>query len=169
MSKLGRVIKTNKFKWGLSIALIAILFIAVIGLIVRMNRTETTKTVGNLAYSIGRLDDEDGKTLLKDGNKNDNTGIYTRDYISYDGFTVELDEDAKVKYQVNFYDEDYQFLGVTSYVTADYSSDVIPVAIDEDAVKYVRVEVLPTADKDGKVSLFEVNTYANMLKLTYNK
>ena len=115
------------------------------------------------------MDDEDGKTLLKDGNKNDNTGIYTRDYISYDGFAVELDEDAKVKYQVNFYDEDYQFLGVTSYVTADYSSDVIPVAIDEDDVKYVRVEVLPTADKDGKVSLFEVNTYANMLKLTYNK
>ncbi|MBQ9482166.1 MAG: hypothetical protein IJU84_08385 [Clostridia bacterium] len=168
MSKLGKVMKTNKFKWIISIVLIAILGLAVLGLVARMNRNETVKTVDNFSYSIGRLDDEDGKTLLKDGNKLDNTGIYTGNYIPYNNLVIELGDNAKVRYCVNFYDEDFQFLGVSSFVTADYSTDIIPVAIDADDIKYVRLEVVPTADKDGKVSLFEVTKYANMLTVRYS-
>ena len=57
MSKLGKVMKTNKFKWIISIVLIAILGLAVLGLVARMNRNETVKTVDNFSYSIGTFDE----------------------------------------------------------------------------------------------------------------
>ncbi len=159
MNELRKHAKSDKIKWIAVAVAIVLLAAALIAVIVKISDKDTTKQIGYTAYKVGRLSDTDGKTLVKD----DESGIYMKDYVEVDGLMVELAKDAKITYQINFYDESYKFISVKD-MTANLAASDIPAT-----AKYARIEIIPTADKDGKVGLLEVKEYAEMLIVKVKK
>ena len=154
---------------GVTLAVLAI--VAIVSLATRVNKLETTKTVGSfMTYDIGKLDDTTGKPYKKadiDDVEDYDEWIHLKEYINADGLKCKLAENAKIAYQVNFYDEDYEFLGKVDCTTDyDISKETNPVLA---SAKYVIIEITPTSDPDGVVSTFEIMKYAKMLEVTYNK
>ena len=146
--------KRKKFKigkFGVIYALIAILSISVMFFSVKVLNNEKTKTLGSniFTYSIGLLD-ESGEY------KKGTSSIYTKDYYSVDGLTIELKEDADVTYKVFFFDEDKDFVSSTTDFTE------IP-----ESAEYFKIVITPT--NDAEVSLSEVNSYAKQLVVTIDK
>ena len=151
------------------VSLVAVILIAVAGISIftRLDKVETTKTVGSFyTYEIGKLDDETGRAYKKnqiEDVEDYDQWIHLKSYVNADGIKCEIAEKAKIAYQINFYDEDYQFISVMD-LTSDYSGTANP-----EGAKYAIIEIKPLADPDGVVSSSEVSTYAKLLTVTYNK
>ena len=145
----------DTIKWVIVFVLVIGLFGAVLGLAFKLDKQPTTTTIGGDFYHIGAIND-DGEYEESD------SSIYTSKGISVDGLTVTLSKGAEIEYKLFFYDEDDSFISATETLQASFDDD-----IPEDA-EFVRVMITPTADDDGKVSVFEVFKYANMLKVTVN-
>lgn len=151
------------------VSLVAVILIAVAGISIftRLDKVETTKTVGSFStYEIGKLDDETGRAYKKnqiEDVEDYDKWIHLKSFINADGLKCEMAEKARIAYQINFYDEDYQFISVMD-LTSDYSGTANP-----EGAKYAIIEIKPLADPDGVVSSSEVSTYAKLLTVTYNK
>lgn len=162
MAKLRRFVKSDKAKW-LAVALAGVtLTAAVVGLSVKVSKQETTKELGASAYAVGLLDDSTGKLH----EEVDKSGLATTKFYNVDGLKVEVAKNATVKYQVNYYDEDKKFLAVQT-LTEDFDSADIPSSALE--AEYVKIEIVPTDDDDGKVSLLEKAGYVKQVAVTVAK
>ena len=147
----------KRMAWKVGVVLAIILAFGLIAtLFVKLDRQTTTTTIGGEAYSIGTLDETGEPTET-------NTSIYMRKSITTDGLKCEIAEDAKIKYELFFYDKDGEFVSSTGDLTADWAGEV------PEGAESVKVMITPTADEDGKVSLVEVLGYANQLTVTVNK
>lgn len=153
--------KANRIKQALVGLVAAIVLIGLVAsvaaLFVKLDRQTTTTRIGGEAYSIGLLD-ETGAYAEGD------TAIYMRRAITTEGLKCELAEDAKIKYQLFYYDKDGKFLSSSAELTTDFDGTGIPA----DATQ-VKIMITPTEDEDGKVSLVEVLAYAGQLTVTVNK
>lgn len=140
----------------LSIAVVLI-SVVLIGMIVKMTNSETTKTVGGFYnYEIGLIDDTTGEEL------SGTSSIRTKDYVTTDGLTVEVKKDANVSYVIYFYDTDKEFLSKTETLTADYDGTAIP-----EGAEYAKIVITP--NNDAEVSWTEINGYQSKLTVTVNK
>lgn len=143
--------------WKIAVAvLVVIMAITIAILAVKVTRT-TSERLGGEVYEIGLLD-------AKGAEEKGDTAIRTRKGVTVDGLKCELEKDAKIKYQLFFYDKDGKFLSASEELTADYDGSGIP-----EGAKTVRVVITPTEDEDGKVSLIEVLGYAAQLTVTTKK
>jgi hypothetical protein len=155
MSKFNK--KKKNIKWIITFILISLLSVSMIFAFVKIDKNEKTKTLGTsvFTYSVGLIDEtgkyEEGKS-----------SIYTKDYYSTDGLTIELAEDSSVTYKIFWYDSNKEFLLASSDLSADFPTS----SVLENA-KYFRLMVTPT--NDSEVSLFEIRTYASQLTVTINK
>lgn len=146
----------NTIKRVILIVFILAMIATIIGLAVTVSRS-TAQKLGGEAYEIGLLNAE-GKE------EKGETAIRTRKGVTVDGLKCELEKDAKIKYQLFFYDKDGKFLSSSGALTADYDGKSIP-----EGAETVKIMITPTADEDGKVSLIEVLGYANLLTVTTDK
>lgn len=123
----------------------------------KASRLETTKEVGLTAWNVGSVTAE-GKI-----DTTEKANIVT-DLFKAEGLEVDLDEEANATFVVHFYDEDKNYLAdkTTTELSADYVCNV-------EGVEYARVELLPGADEDGEVSIFELPGYASMVTITIAK
>lgn len=155
--------KTFNIICGIAFVIFAVAMItSVIALNVKLNNSITTVKVAPSAYSIGVLDDETGKTPTEQ----ESIAIYTKNYLPVNGLKCQIAAGANIRYQVNFYDADYIYLGMKTYTT-DYIT--LPSEEAFETAKYAKIEIFPTADEDGMVTVLEVSKYAKMLTVTYNK
>lgn len=118
------------------------------------------KTLKSSDYVRYTLDDKTGES-----DKEDQSGLTTKDYYSLKNLTIELQPDSDVTYQINYYDAQHNFLGVNSYdqdFTDDFAKDEIA-AMEQQGAVDVRIEIIPNADEDGEIGAFEKSTYAKQL------
>jgi len=157
MSSFKRRSAKGNIKWIITFALISILIVGMIFAFVKIDKNEKTKTLGtsSFTYSIGILDAE-GKY------EQGTTSIYTKEYHSVDGLTVEVDEDATVKYSIFFFDKDEKFVDKTSDLSLNYDGTSTP-----ETAEYFKIMITPT--NDAEVSWSEIGRYAGMLTVTVNK
>lgn len=148
----------NKALCVVTVLLILALVGAVIGLAVSLSRTAATE-IGGEAYSIGTVNAETG-----DVDSTKDTAIYTRKGLTVDGLKCTIAKDAKITYQIFFYDKDAKFVSATEALSADFNGAAIP-----EGAKTCRIMITPTADEDNKVSLVEVLGYAAQLTVIVNK
>lgn len=149
--------RADTVKWVVIFLVVLGLIGAVIGLSVKLDRQTTIETLGGEAYSIGLIGDDGA-------NKDGNTAIYTRKGVTVNGLRCSLAEDAKIKYQIFFYDKDGKFISASEELSADYDGEDIPAS-----AKTARIMIVPTEDEDGKVSLVEVLGYAGQLTVTVER
>lgn len=138
--------------------IVCILLVALIGgvtyAIVRVVHKDETKEISSLAYKIGALDDNGA--FMKN-----TASIVSKDFISSNGLTIKLQENAEVSYKVFFYDADKAFVSASEAQSADYAG-----TIPENA-KYAKIVITPL--HDAEVSIFEMSGYAKQLTVTVNK
>ena len=133
------------------------LSIAVIFAFVKIDKNEKTKTLGtnSFTYAIGLLDAE--------GEYEQGTSsIYMKDYYSVDGLTIEIEDKATITYKLFFYDENNDFIDMTSDLSLSYDSSSTPATAE-----YFRIMITPT--NDAEVSFFEIDDYAEQLTVSINK
>lgn len=126
---------------------------------VRVSRSETTTTLGASAFSVGLLDDSTGKRPTDV----DKSGLSTDKYYNAKDLEIELAKNATIRYQVNFYDKDKEFLGVQTF-TADYTAPSMA-----STATFVKIEIIPTEDDDDVVSWTEKSGYVGQLTVTVVK
>lgn len=145
--------------------------VAIVSLVTRVDKLETTKTVGNtfMAYEVGKLNDSGRSYKQSEIEDVDDyyLWMHTKEYVNPDGLKCKLADKAKIKYQIHFFDENYDFIKTvvctTDYVFADNTDNAL------NSAKFAIVEIQPTADADQKISANEITKYAKMLTVTYNK
>jgi hypothetical protein len=148
-------------KHAVGIAAIVLVIVVLAGLFatlfVKLDRQTTTTTIGGEVYSVGTLDDE-GEYEKGD------TSIYMRKAITTDGLTCELEDDAKITYEIFFYDKKGNFLSKTGTMTGNFPDETNKVP---EGATQAKIVITPT--DDDEVSLVEVLGYAAQLKVTVNK
>lgn len=144
-------------KWVVVFLLVIGLIGAVITLFVMLDRQTTVTEIGAEQYIIGGLDDE-GAAIEGD------TSIVTRGTFTTDGLKVELADEAKVTYELYFYDADGEFVSKTAALSADFDGSAIP-----ENAETAKIVITPTADEDGKVDLMEVLGYAGQVTISVNR
>lgn len=157
MNELYQHKRSDTVKWIIVFLLVFALVGAVAALFVQVDRRTTTTVLGAEAYTIGALDEE-GKAA--DGD----TSIVTRKAFTTDGLKVELADDAKVSYELFFYDEENAFISSTGALSTGFLGLTVP--LDAETAKIV---ITPTEDEDGKVSLTEVIGYADQVTVTMDR
>lgn len=152
-------------KAGIVAGVAAVLAVAALGVSiaanVRVSDKETTQALGSSAFSIGQLDDTTGKLLT--GESEDKSGLYTAKYYKSENLEIKLKEEATIKYQVNYYDENKEFLSMKEFTT-DYVATDAP-----ETAKYVKIEIIPMEDDDDTVSFFEQGGYVGQATITVAK
>lgn len=157
----------------LTMVLVAVIALGIFGfvsLFKKVDNLEPTKTVSSSVYARGLLDDSTGK-LPQSGNI-DYSGIHMNEYITVNGLKCKLVSGSQIKYTINFFDEDHNFIGVTSRLMSNYDSaqdENLSVGGQFEGAKFAIIEIIPQADADGVVSSSEVSGYAKQLTVSYNK
>lgn len=154
----------NMWKW-LAIALGSVLAVSAIVAVtsaITKSAGETTRELTTNDYALYVLDDTTGIA-----DKEDQSNISTNAFYKIDDLEVELEKDATVKYQLNFYNEDKEFVKVETR-SADFDGTEIE-GLKAQGIAYVRLEILPQGDADGVVSIFEKKGYVEQLTVTVSK
>lgn len=152
---------------GRRIATIAIGAIAVTGCIAgcvalgKVNKDDKTKTLTAFNFTVGKLDDTTGKVVS--GNKSQ---LFTEKYYDLENLVIKYDKNAEVKVDLNYYDEDKEFLA-HEVLDVDYDPSDIPAAATN--AEFVRIEIIPLEDADGEVKLFERVGYVSQVTIKVNK
>lgn len=150
-------------RWGWKQILCAVLAVAaVVGCVggVAAFAGNKTKTVSSLAFKVGALD-EAGEYVEND------QAIYTKEAFECIGLRVEPEFDAKLTYDVYYYNEDgnviYTKLGQTGVYDEDF-----PLAYKARVVVYPEIPD-DVDDDDFKITWYNVSEYANALKITVDR
>ena len=125
------------------------------GAFIRTFTNEKTKVLASYSYNIGAVTSE--------GNiDKENKSSMTSDKMQVKTLvSIEKAEDAEVIVFVHWYNEDGDLL------KTDEVTDETPEA--PEGAETFRVEIEPTEDEDGEISIFEKGDYAKMVTVTLKK
>ena len=166
MKKFKQFVKSDKTKWLAVVLAFVMLTAAVVVLFVKVSKQEeTTEVLSARAFSVGLLNDATGR-LPSNEDKVDKGGLATDEYYSFEGLKIVIAKNATVKYQVNYYDDEKFFL-IAQTFTEDFNS--LNIFSEAKRAKYVKIEIIPTEDDDGKIGFFEKSGYAKQLTITVAK
>lgn len=156
-NELTRHKRSDTVKWVIIFLLVIGIIGAVVALFVQMDRQTTVTQIGPEAFSIASIDEE-GKEAES------NVSIMTRKAFTTDGLKVELQDDAKVTYELFFYDEENAFISSTGALSTDFLGLTVPINAET-----AKIVITPTEDEDGFISLTEVIGYASQVTVTMNR
>lgn len=166
-NKFKTFVKSDKAKWGAVIVAGVILAGGIIGLTVRVSNNETTRKLGASSFQVGLLNDDDGKYPTKDVDK---SGLSTKSFYKLEDLvSIKVAEDAEIKYHVNYYGEDKNFLGASQALEESYNSEIVTGVENLSSAKYIKIEIVPTEDDDETVSWLEKFSYVKQLTVTVAK
>lgn len=143
---------------------IAALAMASIVAFVKIGKLEKTKDVGTLSYSIGTINEQDGKETKSEH-------ALRSKHLSADKFNkIVIQDKPDVTYQIFYYNADKKFIGKSADLSADTTelekTQIVETATEN--VKYFRV-VIKVTDTAKKVTIFNMNKYVKQVTVTLNK
>lgn len=142
-------VRKDTWKWVITFTLLIILGLGLVGGLYAVGRNVQTRELSVLDYKVGVIDDLGG---YKEGN----TSIYTDDYITVDGLTIKVKDDATVDYKIFFYDKDKAFLISCTNSYSNVSN-----------AKYFRIMITPK--EETEISTLQINNYSSQVSVVVNK
>ena len=154
----------KKIKRVLIWVLLGALVVASVVAFVKIGKLEKTKDVGTLSYSIGTINEQDGKEAKSEH-------ALRSKHLSADKFNkIVIQDKPNVTYQIFYYNADKKFIGKSADLSADTTEleKTQTVETVTENVKYFRV-VIKVTDTAKKVTIFNMNKYVNQVTVTLNK
>lgn len=143
---------------------IAALAMASVVAFVKIGKLEKTKDVGTLSYSIGTINEQDGKEAKSEHSLRSK-------HLSADKFNkIVIQDKPDVTYQIFYYNADKKFIGKSADLSADTTEleKTQTVETVTENVKYFRV-VIKVTDTAKKVTIFNMNKYVKQVTVTLSK
>ena len=143
---------------------IAALAMASVVAFVKIGKLEKTKDVGMLSYSIGTINEQDGKEAKSEH-------ALRSKHLSADKFNkIVIQDKPDVTYQIFYYNADKKFIGKSADLSADTTEleKTQTVETVTENVKYFRV-VIKVTDTAKKVTIFNMNKYVKQVTVTLSK
>lgn len=143
---------------------IAALAMASVVAFVKIGKLEKTKDVGTLSYSIGTINEQDGKEAKSEHSLRSK-------HLSADKFDkIVIQDKPDVTYQIFYYNADKKFIGKSADLSADTTEleKTQTVETVTENVKYFRV-VIKVTDTAKKVTIFNMNKYVKQVTVTLSK
>ena len=143
---------------------IAALAMASVVAFVKIGKLEKTKDVGTLSYSIGTINEQDGKEAKSEH-------ALRSKHLSADKFNkIVIQDKPDVTYQIFYYNADKKFIGKSTDLSADTTEleKTQTVETVTENVKYFRV-VIKVTDTAKKVTIFNMNKYVKQVTVTLSK
>lgn len=143
---------------------IAALAMASVVAFVKIGKLEKTKDVGTLSYSIGTINEQDGKEAKSEH-------ALRSKHLSADKFNkIVIQDKPDVTYQIFYYNADKKFIGKSADLSADTTEleKTQTVETVTENVKYFRV-VIKVTDTAKKVTIFNMNKYVKQVTVTLSK
>lgn len=143
---------------------IAALAMASVVAFVKIGKLEKTKDVGTLSYSIGTINEQDGKEAKSEH-------ALRSKHLSADKFNkIIIQDKPDVTYQIFYYNADKKFIGKSADLSADTTEleKTQTVETVTENVKYFRV-VIKVTDTAKKVTIFNMNKYVKQVTVTLSK
>lgn len=143
---------------------IAALAMASVVAFVKIGKLEKTKDVGTLSYSIGTINEQDGKEAKSEH-------ALRSKHLSADKFNkIVIQDKPDVTYQIFYYNADKKFIGKSADLSADTTEleKTQTVETVTENVKYFRV-VIKVTDTTKKVTIFNMNKYVKQVTVTLSK
>ena len=136
---------SRKTKRNIKRALLVIVGLLTLGALTSFVTNLVTKEENEIhpTFEVGGLDANGKYVESKDT-------LFTPDAIEYNEFSIKLDFDSDMKYQLYFYDENDEFVSKTEVLDSKYVDTT-------SSAKYVRVLLQPTWDKDVKEEDRKIN------------
>lgn len=157
------MLSRNLKKIALCVVIAALAMASVVAF-VKIGKLEKTKDVGTLSYSIGTINEQDGKEAKSEH------ALRTK-HLSADKFDkIAIQDKPDVTYQIFYYNADKKFIGKSADLSADTTEleKTQTVETVTENVKYFRV-VIKVTDTAKKVTIFNMNKYVNQVTVTLNK
>lgn len=154
----------KKIKRVLIWVLLGALVVASVVAFVKIGKLEKTKDVGTLSYSIGTINEQDGKEAKSEH------ALRTK-HLSADKFDkIVIQDKPDVTYQIFYYNADKKFIGKSADLSADTTEleKTQTVETVTENVKYFRV-VIKVTDTAKKVTIFNMNKYVKQVTVTLSK
>jgi len=120
----------------------------------RLGKSQSYDALSANAYIVGTLD-ANGE-FAKDGSE-----FVTEDFITVDGLQINVKENAKLSYQIYFYDENKEFISSTNDFGVSYNG-----TIPENA-EFFKIEINPTEDTD--ISEWDIINYSAQIEVKFYK
>lgn len=155
---------SRKLKKVALCVVIAALAMASVVAFVKIGKLEKTKDVGTLSYSIGTINEQDGKEIK------DEHALRSK-HLSADKFNkIVIQDKPDVTYQIFYYNADKKFIGKSADLSADTTEleKTQTVETVTENVKYFRV-VIKVTDTAKKVTIFNMNKYVKQVTVTLSK
>lgn len=151
--------KADTIKWIIYGVVIALIIVGLVITMVKVFAPNDGDVLGASAFEIGTIDAE--------GKEERNTGfIRSKEFISVDGLSVDIQKDANIKYKLVYYTEtvdgEPEYLSTTEFLTADLDKATIPAT-----AKLVKIVIQPIGD--AEVSNSELREYVSELTVTVGK
>lgn len=143
---------------------IAALAMASVVAFVKIGKLEKTKDVGTLSYSIGTINEQDGKEAKSEH-------ALRSKHLSADKFNkIVIQDKPDVTYQIFYYNADKKFIGKSADLSADTTELAKTQTVETvtENVKYFRV-VIKVTDTAKKVTIFNMNKYVKQVTVTLSK
>lgn len=157
------MLSRNLEKIALCVVIAALAMASVVAF-VKIGKLEKTKDVGTLSYSIGTINEQDGKEAKSEH-------ALRSKHLSADKFNkIVIQDKPDVTYQIFYYNADKKFIGKSADLSAD-TTELEKTQIVEtvtENVKYFRV-VIKVTDTAKKVTIFNMNKYVKQVTVTLNK
>ena len=149
-------LKSNKFKWIMSVVAIVLSISACIGVFLGINNLRDTKEMSTSCYHVGTVDDS-GKVV--DSRK----AIYS-DIKTTEDMKIELEDDATITYKVVFYDENEDYISSSEVLETNYDNTTTPANAE-----YFRVVITPyqVDGEDVTLNAISMLKYTNMINISY--
>lgn len=154
----------KKIKRVLIWVLLGALVVASVVAFVKIGKLEKTKDVGTLSYSIGTINEQDGKEAKSEH-------ALRSKHLSADKFNkIVIQDKPDVTYQIFYYNADKKFIGKSADLSADTTEleKTQTVETVTENVKYFRV-VIKVTDTAKKVTIFNMNKYVKQVTVTLSK
>lgn len=165
MSKLNKHMKGDKKKWILTLVAGGLIVVALASLFMSVGRLDTTEKLNALDYKISAINTTTGNVT------DSSLHIVTKNLQKYEDAEIKLNDGATITYKVAFYDDDKDFLGITSSLSANFATSNIPNTITQANIEYFRIEITPAQvdEEDVVVSVLNMRNYTNQLSVVVAK
>lgn len=151
--------KKGRFKDFCIFGAITLLAVGFIGLAVNAFQNEPTRTLNSTHYAVGTIDGTTGE------NQDSNLSFRMKDMQTTDGLVIDVKENAKVTYNIYFYNADKEFVEVQQDLAVDISEN--DVASD---YEYFRITITPNQvdEEDVVCTLLNKTAYTNQISVSFN-